>query len=145
MTGCQMLLGRSKGSRPQRGQSLAEFAVVAPVFLLVMMAMFNLAMAGFAAVSASNAANYGARRGSVVQGGGAAAVAAAAAQQQAETFGVGEYDVSAYGGGRRGAQVVVVVDWTVPNFIGGLMAYVGADLSNDFSGSITSSFRQEGW
>jgi Flp pilus assembly protein TadG len=140
-----MLPVRSKRSLFQRGQSLAEFAVVAPVFLLVMMAMFNLAMAGFAAVSASNAANYGARRGSVVQGGGAAAVAGAAAQQQADTLGVGEYSVSAYGGGRRGAQVVVVVDWTVPNFIGGLMAFVGADLSSDFSGSVTSSFRQEGW
>jgi Flp pilus assembly protein TadG len=140
-----MLPVRSNQPCSQRGQSLAEFAVVAPVFLLVMMAMFNLAMAGFAAVSASNAANYGARRGSVVQGGGAAAVAAAAAQQQADALGVGEYSVSAYGGGRRGAQVVVVVDWTVPNFIGGLMAFVGADLSSDFSGSISSSFRQEGW
>jgi hypothetical protein len=132
-------------SLSQRGQSLAEFALVAPAFMLALLAMFNLSMAGFAAVSASNAANYGARRGSVVQGGGAAAVAAAAAQQQAEAFGVGKYDVFAYGGSRRGAQVVVVVDWQVPNFIGGLMAYFGDGISGDFSGSISSSFRQEGW
>ncbi|MDK2981350.1 MAG: hypothetical protein PWQ55_1697, partial [Chloroflexota bacterium] len=46
---------------------MAEAAITLPVVLLLTFAMVNLAMAWYAAVAASNAANYGARVGSVSQ------------------------------------------------------------------------------
>jgi len=53
----------------RKGDSFAESAIVLPIILLVTIALMNLSMAGFASVNANNAANYGARVGSVHQQG----------------------------------------------------------------------------
>jgi len=37
------------------------------------------------------------------------------------------------------------VDWAVPNYIGGLMAYIGGGGQMNFAGTALSTFRQEGW
>jgi len=129
----------------RQGDSFAESAIVLPVILLITIALMNLTMAGFASVNANNAANYGARVGSVHQQGPAAA-AYAAAQQSISYASVGDYTVSVSGGGFPGSQINVQVGWSVPNIMGGLLDYLGgSDLGADIRGDATAVFRQEGW
>jgi len=129
----------------RQGDSFAESAIVLPIILLVTIALMNLSMAGFASVNANNAANYGARVGSVHQQGPASA-AYAAAQQSISYASVGDYTVSVSGGGFPGSQINVQVGWSVPNIMGGLLDYLGgSDLGADIRGDATAVFRQEGW
>lgn len=129
----------------RRGDEFAETAIAMPVIVLVTIALMNLTMAGFASVNANNAANYGARVGSVHQQGPASA-AYEAAQQSTEYASVGDYSVTVSGGGFPGAQINVQVDWSVPNLMGGLLDLYGGDSSDaDIKGMAMSVFRQEGW
>ena len=93
-------------NRSTKGSSMAEAAITLPVVVLLTFAMVNLAMAWYAAVAASNAANYGARVGSVTQVNPTVS-AVAAAQGRLDAISVGTYAISASGGGYRGAQVNV--------------------------------------
>ncbi len=131
-------------ARRERGNAMAETAVVLPVVLVLTFALVNFAIAGYAAVAAANAANYGARAGSVAQQGAAGVAASAANAALAKTM-IGEYQVAAYGGGRPGAQVVVVVNWRAPNFIGSMLSLLGGGGNVEFKGQARSTFRQEGW
>jgi len=126
------------------GNAMAETAVVLPVVLVLTFALVNFAIAGYASTAAANAANYGARVGSVAQK-NAVGMAAAAANASLSKIGIGEYSVSASGGGGRGAQVLVNVNWSVPNYIGSLLSLLGGGGSVEFKGSVQSTFRQEGW
>ncbi len=128
----------------RRGDEFAQTAIAMPVIVLVTIALMNLTMAGFASVNANNAANYAARVGSVTQQ-GAGGAAYGAAQTSISHAPIGEYAVAVSGGGFPGAQINVQVDWTVPNFIGGLMSFLGGNFSEDFRGTSVSVFRQEGW
>lgn len=128
----------------KRGNAMAETAVVLPVVLVLTFALVNFAIAGYASTAAANAANYGARVGSVAQK-NAVGMAAAAAQSHLSRIGIGEYGVSASGGGGRGAQVLVNVNWSVPDYIGSLLSLLGGGGSVKFEGSVQSTFRQEGW
>lgn len=130
--------------RFSRGTSMAEAAITLPVVVLLTFALVNLAMAGYAAVAASNAANYGARVGSVAQS-DQINHAIAAAQTKINQTGIGDYLIYATGGGARGSQIIVVVQWTVPNYIGGLMSWIGGVELTTITGSAQSTFRQEGW
>lgn len=123
---------------------MAEAAITLPVMVLLTFAMINLSMAWFVAVAASNAANYGARIGSVAQS-NPIAYSIAAAQTRLNAVNIGNYSVSASGGGYRGAQVVVSVNWEVPNYLGSLITYLGGAGPLNFSGVAISTFRQEGW
>ena len=131
-------------NRSRRGTAMAEAAITLPVVVLMSFAMVNLAMAWYAAVAASNAANYGARVGSVAQS-NPIGTAVAAAQVRLDAISVGTYAISGSGGGYRGAQVNITVDWAVPNYIGGLMAFIGGGGQLNFAGTALSTFRQEGW
>jgi Flp pilus assembly protein TadG len=131
-------------ARRERGNAMAETAVVLPVVLVLTFALINFAIAGYASVAAANAANYGARAGSVAQNGAAGVAASAANAALAKTM-IGEYSVAAYGGGRPGAQVVVVVNWRAPNFIGSMLSLLGGGGNVEFKGQARSTFRQEGW
>jgi hypothetical protein len=123
---------------------MAEAAITLPVVLLAAFAMINMALAGFASVNAANAANYGARAGSVSQVNPAGA-AYSAVEQAISNARIGEYQVAASGGGAPGAEITVAVSWSVPNYFSGLAAFFGAGGGSDFSGTVRSSFRQEGW
>ena len=123
---------------------MAEAAITLPVMILLTFAMINLSMAWFVAVAASNAANYGARIGSVAQS-NSIAYSIAAAQTRLDAVNIGGYSVSASGGGYRGAQVVVSVYWEVPNYLGSMITYLGGGGPLNFSGTAISTFRQEGW
>ena len=127
-----------------RGTSMAEAAITLPVLVLLTFAMINLTLAGYAAVAASNAANYGARIGAVAQE-NPIAYATAAAQERVDAIGIGSFTVTASGGGSRGSQVIVLVDWAVPNYLGSLLSWLGGSDALSFSGTAQSAFRQEGW
>jgi hypothetical protein len=125
-----------------RGE-MAEAAVTLPIVMLAALAIVNLTIAGFASVNAANAANYGARIGSVNQENPSGAAVAAANQMLANTP-IGDYIASASGGGPPGSLLAVTVSWEVPNYFKGLMSFFGASL-DDFSGTTVAYFRQEGW
>lgn len=127
---------RKHGSR---GSVIAEMALILPVFTMLVVALLNFPLAAFVAHNAANAANYGARIGSVVQGNSAGAAAVAAAQS-ADQYVIGDYEVAAYGGGRPGSQIIVAVTWSYPNF---LSSMIGGP--SKFIGTVYSTFRQEGW
>jgi len=123
---------------------MAEAAITLPVVVLLTLAMPNLSLTWFVAISASNAANYGARIGSVAQS-NPIGYSVAAAQARLDVIGIGSYSVTASGGGFRGAQIEVSVDWTVPNYMGTLLSYFGGGDPVNFHGTTLSTFRQEGW
>ncbi|MBA3296244.1 MAG: pilus assembly protein [Acidobacteria bacterium] len=56
-----MRLSRSQGSATGRGQSLVEFALVLPIAILLLMAIFDVGRAVFAYNGLTNAAREGAR------------------------------------------------------------------------------------
>lgn len=121
---------------------MAEAAITLPITLLIALAMINATLAGYTSVNAANAANYGARVGSVVQGRSAGA-AVGAAHSSIAMAPIGEYQVSASGGGRPGSVIAVSVDWQFSNYFKGLLVFLGAS-ADDFHGAATATFRQEG-
>jgi hypothetical protein len=127
-----------------RRAELDEAALVLPVLLLISLGLVNLAILGFAAVNAGNAANYGARMGSVAQS-NPSGVAAASAYQMLSAAPVGDYAVSVSGSGLPGDLLIVQVSYSVPNYFAGLAGFFGVDTSQEFSNTATSYFRQEGW
>lgn len=128
----------------KRASELAEIALVAPIMVFLILGLINFTMMGFASVNANNAANYAARVGSVNQQNPGPAAYAAALESVSHAE-IGDYQASVSGGGFPGAQINVVVTWTVPNFLSSLAALLGGDLDRDFTGTATSVFRQEGW
>ena len=138
-----MIKDRLKRMRNRRGDEFAQSAIAFPIVVLLLFALFNLATAGFASVNASNAANYGARIGSVQQHGSAGA-AYNAAMQSISHAPIGDYGVTVSGGGFPGATIHVDVTWSVPNYMAPLLAFFGGS-SGNLGGSASAAFRQEGW
>ena len=136
------MLWRRLGNK--KGTSMAESAITLPIVLLITLFMVNVSMAWYSANAASNAANYGARVGSVSQT-NPIGNSVAAAQSQLAGIGVGSYSVSGSGGGFRGAEITVTVDWSLPSYLGSLLSWFGGTDPANFHGTATSSFRQEGW
>lgn len=123
---------------------LAEAALTFPVLLLVTLGLINMGLVGFAAVNASNAANYGARLGSVAQDfpGG---TAENAAWEKLNATPVGDYAVNSWGGGAPGQMIGLRVAYSVPNWFQGLAALFGVETTSTFEGNAVTFFRQEGW
>lgn len=138
-----MLQVRLRRMQNRRGDEFAQSAIAFPMVILLLIALFNLSIAGFASVNAANAANHGARVGSVHQGRSAGAAYAAALESIAHAP-VGDYQVTVTGGGFPGATIIVTVDWSVPNYIAPLMAFFGGSMG-DLKGTSAATFRQEGW
>jgi Flp pilus assembly protein TadG len=127
-----------------RSGELDEAALVLPVLLLVSLALINMAMLGFASINAGNAANYGARMGSVAQV-NPAGFAATRANQMLAAAPVGTYAVSVSGSGLPGDVMTVQVRYSVPNYFAGLAGFFGVGMPGEFTNTATSYFRQEGW
>jgi len=126
-----------QGRRAASG--FAQAALVIPLMAILTVAMISFGGAAFVANNAANAANHGARVGSVYQQ-GAAEAAYSAALRSANAQSIGQYAVTVAGGGRPGATISVRVDWRFPNLLGPLIG-----LGPFFSGNTMSTFRQEGW
>jgi Flp pilus assembly protein TadG len=127
-----------------RQGELDEAALVLPVLLLISLALINMAILGFAAVNAGNAANYGARMGSVAQT-NPAGIAANSANKMLAAAPVGNYAVAVTGSDLPGDVMTVQIRYTVPNYFGGLAGFFGVSIPGSFTNTATSYFRQEGW
>ena len=138
-----MFVSRLRRMLNRRGDEFAQSAIAFPLVVLLLIALFNLSIAGFASVNAANAANHGARVGSVHQqrSAGAAYVAALESISHAP---VGDYQITVSGGGFPGATILVTVDWSIPNYVAPLVSFFGGSMG-DLSGSSSATFRQEGW
>jgi len=124
---------------------MAEAAITTPIIVLLFIALVNLTMAAYASQAAQNAANYGARMGSVAQV-NPAGVAYSAASRAASSSVVGDYEVQILApGGVVGSELAVRVSWRVPNLLGGLSALFPVLPRGDFRGHAIAVFRQEGW
>ena len=123
---------------------LDEAAFALPVLLLVSLALVNLALLGFAAVNAGNAAEYAARIGSVALS-NPAGEAYSAALAKVNAVRVGSYTVSVSGGGSPGSRIEVAGTYRLPNYFGGLARLFGVNTSSQFQGTARAYFRQEGW
>jgi hypothetical protein len=134
----------SRWRRLWRRAELDEAAFALPLLLLVSLGLVNLALLGFAAINAGNAANYGARMGSVAQSAPAHA-AIAAAQSKLSAVRVGSYAVSVSGDGQPGSLIRVQVTYRVPNYFGALARLFGLSTPAEFQGQANAFFRQEGW
>lgn len=121
---------------------MVEGALTLPLMALVTLALVNLALAGYASVTANNAVNYAARIAAVSQHNvtGEALNAANHALQA----GIGEYTVDIQADSHPGGLVQVSVQWEVPNFFGSLMPFFGAP-NEPINGEAVSVFRKEGW
>jgi len=138
-----MFRSRLRKMLNRRGDEFAQSAIAFPVVVLLLMALFNMSIAGFASVNAANAANHGARVGSVYQQ-HPAGYAYSAALESISSAPVGDYQVTVSGGGFPGATIIVTVNWRVPNYIAPLVSFFGGSMG-DLSGTSSASFRQEGW
>ena len=128
----------------ERGD-MAEAAITTPVIVLLMTVIINFGMLMYVAQAAENAANYGARRGSVAQTNAAGEAIAAASYAAGQAL-VGEYTVQAVApGGIAGAELGIRVTYRVQNWIAPLAGLFPALPSGDFTGNATATFRQEGW
>lgn len=127
--------------RGTRGD-MVEAALTFPLIALVTLALVNLALAGYASVTASNAANYAARVASVHQVDPAGA--AMAACSHALQAGIGEYTCAVSASTWPGGTVVVEVQWEVPNIFDGLLHFFGQP-GGPLRGRAVSTFRKEGW
>jgi len=121
---------------------MVEGALTLPLMTLVTLALVNLALAGYASVTANNAVNYAARIAAVSQQNvtGEALNAANHALQA----GIGDYTVAIQADSQPGGLVQVNVQWEVPNFFGSLMPFFGAP-NEPINGEAVSVFRKEGW
>jgi len=122
---------------------MVEGAITLPIMAMLALALVNLAIAGFAANTAQNAAAYGARMAAVTQDNPAGRGLDAANQVLAQT-GVGAYSVNIAADSRLGGQVRVEVSWKVPNVFGGLLAFFGG-IDGPLQGKAVAVQRKEGW
>ena len=121
---------------------MVEGAITLPIMALLALALVNLAIAGFSANTAQNAAAYAARMAAVTQDNPAGSGLDAA--NQALAHGVGDYVVHISADGRPGGQVRVEVAWEVPNAFGGLLALFGGE-NGPLQGKAVAVQRKEGW
>lgn len=128
----------------EKGASMVEFVITAPVLILLTLSLVNLALAGVAGLNANNAANYGARVGSVAQE-NVANHAANAAWSKLSAAPIGTYQVSVSSSGGRGGRVQVNVQYRVSNYFSGLLGFCGQSSSSTIEGVASSTFRREGW
>lgn len=123
---------------------LDEAALALPVILLVSLGLINLTLFGTAAVNAANAANYGARMGSMAQA-NPLGYAVSAANQKLGALPVGEYAISTGGSTVAGGVMWVRVEYRVPNYFRDLAGIFGVSAPSTLSGQVTQYFRREGW
>lgn len=128
----------------ERGDMI-EGAITLPVMALITLVFFNLALAGYTAIMANNAAAYGARIGSVAQRQAGALALEAAQMAVMERYGRFVTDVHVSASDEPGGLVTVRVSWQVPNFFAGPLRLLGGDFTGPIRGSARSTFVKEGW
>jgi hypothetical protein len=128
-----------------RAGNMAEAAISMPVVLLILVFAFSVSRAGYAAMAARNAANYGARVGAVA-GDNARAYAESAAKVSLAQSGVtGDFPIEAtLIGSGQGSLVSVKVGWSSPTILSGICPLFGGGCPKEFRGEAKSVWRREG-
>lgn len=140
MATVRLLLERIRSLKAE----LDEAALALPVVLLVSIGLVNLAIFGSVALNAANAANYGARMGSMAQV-NPLGHAVSAANQKLSALPAGTYSVSAGGNTVAGGIMWVQINYQAPNYFRGLASLFGVNAPANLSGSVRQYFRREGW
>jgi len=130
----------------KRAGSMAEAAISMPVVLLILVFGLNVGRAGYAAMAARNAANYGARIGAVAGSNPYQYAKTAAETSLRQSGAAGEYavDVQVIGEG-PGAVITVTVTWSTPTIMSGLCRLFGEGCPATFDGRARAVWRREGW
>ena len=130
----------------KRAGNMAEAAISMPVVLLILVFGLNMARAGYAAMAARNAANYGARIGAVA-GSNPYQYAKTAAETSLRQSGAnGDFatEVLVEGEG-PGSVIAVTVTWSTPTIMSGLCRLFGEGCPATFNGQARAVWRREGW
>jgi hypothetical protein len=130
----------------KRGGTMAEAAISIPAVLMILVFGLSVARAGWVAMAARNAANYGARIGAV-SGGNPKEFAKTAAEtslKQSGASGIFLTDVQVTGEG-PGGVVSVTVSWSSPTILSGVCRYFGEGCPEAFRGEARAVWRREGW
>lgn len=133
-------------TRTRKALEVVEAAATIPVMLLILVAIVNLGMAIFAQQAVENAANYGARMGSVAQDCRSCAAYGAASSAIARS-GVHNPSVEILApGGVVGSTLRIRVSGEIPDLgLGSLMAFFGGGMNGPLRTSAEATFRAEGW
>jgi hypothetical protein len=124
---------------------MAEAAIAMPIVVLVLLFAINASTAGYCAMSAANAANYGARIGSVSQKNPEQWARNAAWSSIRQSNAPGVFAVDAKVEEFPGGVVIVSVSWAYPSIMEGLCSLFSNDCPDRFYGTVTSSWKKEGW
>ena len=130
--------------RDTRGQNLAETALTLPLLTLLVLALINLTLLGYARVAAVMAADYAARVAAVSQD-DPVGRGLDAARSVLDRAGLGDYTVTITADPTPGGVVQVRVRYQTPNFIAGLTRAFGVSTPDPFTGEVTASRYKEGW
>ncbi len=119
---------RPKGKNGERGQALAEFALVAPIFLMLVFAIVDFGMGFHAWITVTNSAREGARLGSVQA---TQSQIVTRVQQTADTLVQSKLTVAVTNAqGTPGQSVTVKVDYTYDLItpLAGIVAFISGDV-----------------
>ncbi len=131
--------------RRRRGLEVLEAVGTLPVMLLILVGIVNLGIAVYARQAVTNAANFGARMGSVSQGCRSCA-AYSAAQEAVDKSLLRDTSVTILApGGSVGTVLRIRVTGRIPNLMGPLLAFNGVSWSEPIEVTGEATFRAEGW
>jgi Flp pilus assembly protein TadG len=130
----------------KRGSEMAEAAISIPVVLMILLFALNVTRAGYAAMAARNAADYGARVGAVA-GANPRQYAQSAAETSLRQSGVsGGFTVDAQVTGEGPGEIVsVTVEWRTKTLLAGICTLFGEGCPAEFHGEARAVWRREGW
>jgi hypothetical protein len=132
--------------RDRRGSEMLEFAVTAPLVLVLVLGLFQVGMVAYASQMAKEASRHGARTGSVAMDRPAERAHAAAMEHAESAFALGSPRVLILApGGVTGTELRVRVVYTVPNLFARLGSLVPGLPSGPFEVFGEATARQEGW
>ena len=131
-----------KLTKERKGLETLEAVLTLPVMLMLMLSIVNLGMLAYGKQAVEDAAEYGARMGSVAQS-SAIAYASSSAQSSIQSKGIvqnAKVTILA-AGASAGSMLTVQVTGEIPNVIGAFIP----GLPSPFKVTAQSSFRKEGW
>lgn len=133
-------------TKNRRGMEMLEAVITLPIALFILVAIINLGFAVYAKQAAQNAANYGARMGSVAQNCRSCAAYAAATEAIRRTA-VHHASVQILApGGVVGSVLRIRVTGDAPNMMGPLLSLIGGPtFAGPIPVSAEATFRAEGW
>ena len=131
--------------RHKRASEILEFAITAPIVLMIVLGLFQVAVVGYASQMAKEASRHGARTGSVAQHHQAELAYTAAMQHAHSAFPGGDPEVTILApGGVTGTELRIRVQYQVPNLFAG-MTFIPGVPRGPFEVFGEATARQEGW